>query len=197
VRTTSLANSLGGVELIVAQDNFLTPTARHADIVLPATTFWERNDQLSAFCAAFPARVRISRERLSFEGSHPMKRARLIRDQPPITTRVYKGTQARATKLFERDAADLATLGYFPTNQNWAPGQWSAGHFIVAIILCFVLIGFIVFIFMLVVKPAGTLRVTYERRKVPVQEVEKTCPQCAERVKAAALVCRFCGHKFA
>jgi anaerobic dimethyl sulfoxide reductase subunit A len=36
--------SLDGVEFIVAQDNFLTPTARHADIVLPATTFWERND---------------------------------------------------------------------------------------------------------------------------------------------------------
>ncbi len=39
-----VAASLGGVELIVAQDNFVTPTGRHADIVLPATTFWERND---------------------------------------------------------------------------------------------------------------------------------------------------------
>jgi anaerobic dimethyl sulfoxide reductase subunit A len=39
-----IAASLGGVELIVVQDHFLTPTARHADIVLPATTFWERND---------------------------------------------------------------------------------------------------------------------------------------------------------
>ena len=39
-----MASSLDGVELIVAQDHFLTPTARHADIVLPATTFWERND---------------------------------------------------------------------------------------------------------------------------------------------------------
>ena len=28
----------------MVQDHFLTPTARHADIVLPATTFWERND---------------------------------------------------------------------------------------------------------------------------------------------------------
>lgn len=26
---------------------------------------------------------------------------------------------------------------------------------------------------------------------------DKTCPKCAENVKAAALVCRFCGHEFA
>ena len=39
-----LAASLDNVEFIVAQDHFLTPTARLADIVLPATTFWERND---------------------------------------------------------------------------------------------------------------------------------------------------------
>lgn len=24
----------------------------------------------------------------------------------------------------------------------------------------------------------------------------KTCPQCAEEVKTAAVVCRFCGHQF-
>ncbi|HKU96330.1 MAG TPA: molybdopterin-dependent oxidoreductase [Vineibacter sp.] len=39
-----MAASLDGVEFIVAQDHFLTPTAKHADIILPATTFWERND---------------------------------------------------------------------------------------------------------------------------------------------------------
>ena len=32
------------MEFIVGQDHFLTPTTRYADIVLPATTFWERND---------------------------------------------------------------------------------------------------------------------------------------------------------
>ena len=39
-----MAAHLDNVEFIVVQDHFLTPTARHADIVLPATTFWERND---------------------------------------------------------------------------------------------------------------------------------------------------------
>ena len=39
-----MAQNLEGVEFIVGQDHFLTPTTRYADIVLPATTFWERND---------------------------------------------------------------------------------------------------------------------------------------------------------
>ena len=39
-----MAASLDKVEFFVAQDHFLTPTARFADIVLPATTSWERND---------------------------------------------------------------------------------------------------------------------------------------------------------
>lgn len=29
-----------------------------------------------------------------------------------------------------------------------------------------------------------------------MNDTEKTCPRCAEQVKAAALVCRFCGHEF-
>ena len=41
---TKMVGSLADVEFIIAQDHFLTPTAQHADIVLPATTFWERND---------------------------------------------------------------------------------------------------------------------------------------------------------
>lgn len=39
-----MATALDGVEFFVDQDHFLTPTARYADVVLPATTFWERND---------------------------------------------------------------------------------------------------------------------------------------------------------
>src|SRR5262245_9028547 len=44
--------SLDGVEFFVAQDHFLTPTARYADVVLPATTFWERNDVQTPWAGA-------------------------------------------------------------------------------------------------------------------------------------------------
>jgi predicted Zn-ribbon and HTH transcriptional regulator len=88
----------------------------------------------------------------------------------------------------------MAAQGYFPTSQSWVPGQWGVGAFIIAFLLCFILIGILVVIYMLIVKPDGTLTVTYEWRATSVEE--KTCPRCAERVKAAALVCRFCGYEF-
>jgi anaerobic dimethyl sulfoxide reductase subunit A len=36
--------ALDAVEFIVVQDHFETPLGRYADVLLPATTFWERND---------------------------------------------------------------------------------------------------------------------------------------------------------
>jgi anaerobic dimethyl sulfoxide reductase subunit A len=41
---TRTVAALERVEFIAVADHFLTPTARYADVVLPATTFWERED---------------------------------------------------------------------------------------------------------------------------------------------------------
>jgi hypothetical protein len=114
-----------------------------------------------------------------------------------VLIKKYEGKQENAYYDFKKDAEKLALQGYVPTTQNWAPGSWGCGSFILALILCFILIGILIFIYMLLVKPAGILSVTYELQN-PVKQTpeEKTCPKCAEQVKLAATVCRFCGHNF-
>lgn len=111
---------------------------------------------------------------------------------PTTIVRTYHGApQADLIAAFQSDALELAKQGYTPTTQSWAQGQWGCGAFLVALLLCFLLIGFLVFIYMLVVKPEGTLTVTYEFQGTA--EATKVCPRCAETIKKAAKACRFCG----
>jgi hypothetical protein len=125
------------------------------------------------------------------------------RDAPSerVLVKFYRGSEESAAQAYRNDATLLAEQGYFPTAQSWAPGSYGCGSFIGALVLCVILIGILIFIYMLLVKPAGTLTVTYElRNPTPASERAlsiggKVCPRCAENIRAAALVCRFCGYE--
>jgi len=115
-----------------------------------------------------------------------------------VIIETYKGSQAKARELFLKDAKKKAKKGYVPASESWEQGSYGLGEFLVALLLCIVVIGILIFIYMLLVKPPGTLTVTFEYKgvKAIADSKEKDCPMCAEKIKVAALVCRFCGHKF-
>jgi hypothetical protein len=108
--------------------------------------------------------------------------------EPHPTGRVQGPQQKDANATFQSDAALLAQAGYEPTTQSWAQGQWGLGAFIVAIALFIVLIGILVFIYMLLVKPDGTLTVTYARRapapaqREPMAAAAAATPSLMERL---------------
>jgi hypothetical protein len=80
-----------------------------------------------------------------------------------VVVKTYRGTEAQATAAFQRDAPLMAQQGYYPVSQSWTPGEWGCGAFIAALLLCLLCVGIIIFFYLLIVKPAGTLTVTYQR----------------------------------
>ncbi len=90
-------------------------------------------------------------------------------DGPATLIRRYKGpTQADALAAFQQDAKELAKQGYAPTTQSWAEGQWGCWAFLAALLLCLLLVGILILIYMLLKMPAGTLTVTYTRNDAVV-----------------------------
>lgn len=113
-----------------------------------------------------------------------------------VIVKTYKGSESAATAAFRDDAVEMGMKGYFPTSQTYAPGTYGCGSFLLALVLCLLIIGFLIFVYMLIVKPDGVLTVTYELREQEAAAAEKPCPRCAETVKAAATMCRFCNYEF-
>ncbi len=79
-----------------------------------------------------------------------------------IVIREYKGKLTEATRLFQEDVPRMAASGYHPIAQQYQPGSWGCGAFLVAILLWVILIGVLIFLYMVIVKPAGSLVVTYQ-----------------------------------
>lgn len=113
-----------------------------------------------------------------------------MESKQPVIIKTYEGDENSSRRAFENDAQIMQEKGYYPISQNYTPGSWGCGSFLIATLLLLILIGIIVFIYMLIVKPDGTLSVTYELR-----EKEKKCPMCAENVKYEAKICKHCGYE--
>ncbi len=98
-----------------------------------------------------------------------------------IVIKTYRGKENEAISKFKKDAVSMASTGYSPVNQVWVTGQYSGSSFILALLLCFVLVGFLIFIYMLVVKPEGSLTVTYKRQEKDVPD--KASSSLADEIK--------------
>jgi hypothetical protein len=104
--------------------------------------------------------------------------ASLVADSPPTIVRVYSGAQqSDAVRVFDQDASELALFGYRPTGQSWEAGRWGWRAFVVALLLAVILVGLLMFLYMLVARPDGTLTVTYARRDAPPASGISALPQ--------------------
>ena len=136
----------------------------------------------------------------SHPGDHEL--AWFAKPTTPGATRTvrHQGDYEWAATQAQEEAHELAFHNWFPASQTYVPGTSGKGARVRA--------------FLNAAKPAGELVVVYEYRPetsapaitavpVPIEpdaaratDDTKTCPQCAEQVKAAALVCRFCRYEF-
>jgi hypothetical protein len=119
-----------------------------------------------------------------------------------VTVR-YQGKYDAAMAWFQDDAQIRAGEYWYPVNQQYVPGSWGCGAWILAFLALVVLVGIIILAYMIVARPAGELIVTYEYRPPAVEAPQipagpapaddtMACPRCAETIKKAAKVCRFC-----
>ena len=83
----------------------------------------------------------------------------------PIFIRGYGGdTYEKLIEAYHRDASLLLDQGYEPTGQHYVDGQWGFVMAVVATVTIPLLIGVIVWAYLLVKRPIGTLTVTYVYR---------------------------------
>ena len=116
--------------------------------------------------------------------------------------KTFDGSQKSTIK---KSAKYLAKNPQFvEESSNYEQGRRGLAHVVFALIvslivaLALLVVGIISPIAMgitaalvFIIKPAGKLTVKYTKA-----EQLKTCPKCAEQIKQAATVCRFCNYDF-
>ena len=113
-------------------------------------------------------------------------------EAPATLLRVYIGNQqADTAEALAREAALLGQAGYRPTTQSWAQGQWGCGAWLVALLLSILVIGLVVFLFLVIVKPDGTLTVTFARDVEPRREAAPAVGLPSDEAPAPALAPTF------
>lgn len=86
-------------------------------------------------------------------------------NKPFTLVNTYYGKRHEILVEFKSDVTSLSEHGYRPISQTWIPGERDFGSVVIAILLCFVVIGFAVLIYYWLVKPFGSLTVVYELRQ--------------------------------
>jgi hypothetical protein len=109
----------------------------------------------------------------------------------PVLTRKYVGDQLHAIEYSEVDAAFLAKEGYYPRFQTWTEGPSRWGLFTLALLSSIVFIGLLIFIYMLLTRPPGSLNTTYEYREGGRMEA---CANCAGEKSFTTNTCIHCGQ---
>jgi len=106
-----------------------------------------------------------------------------VTDDAPVVTRTYRGKPEEIEAIRRADADSLAARGYYPKSQNYVPGSWGAGAWVLGVVLILLFgLGLLVLIYLVAVKPPGTLSVIYER--VEQRPADKPA---AEAVAASAV----------
>jgi hypothetical protein len=99
----------------------------------------------------------------TFDSADPADKPNLF--DTPSLLKAYKGRQGEVAALLQADYIEMAAEGYFPTWQNWLPGEWTREAYVVAVLLILLFgVGLLVLAYLSIAEPDGTLTVAYERR---------------------------------
>ena len=111
----------------------------------------------------------LSDSYLGYRDSHSPKSARQTDPRlafvGPVVVRTYRAkNQVEASAMLAADAQIAYAAHYTIAAQSWAPGSWGAGAFVLALLLILAAgFGLLILAYLVIVKPDGTLTVTFAR----------------------------------